>query len=361
MDVLGAHSYDTLVELERREYHEKKFKRCVTIGDIDLVPTFEEYDHFFSLSTLLSTIFIPPVRTRYCKKLADLMGFKRSVVEALTWHGSQVGWSMSFEILYDWFHLSECPVGYCDNFVDLEERWASYWCQAFLVALFDAVLFPSLAGAISFFFLPLLSALPHGTSFIPTLLFETIRFLSLCREAGRGRLDCYIHMLQWWFCSHLSVIARDQPIGFVDRNRIWATVSLDLPFSGDTDGWLRYLCSLIPIDWTWRVKWGITRWQGQTQCVGLLEFRVWRDTGDPVFVFDLSSPVSTDMALPTDILRDYTLEFEIRVKRALSNLRECLREAIRDKDCYTEQADTLIKDIKEMSSLQEHELTALKS
>ena len=27
MDVLGAHSYDTLVELEREEYHEKKLKR----------------------------------------------------------------------------------------------------------------------------------------------------------------------------------------------------------------------------------------------------------------------------------------------------------------------------------------------
>ena len=38
-------------------------------------------------------------------------------------------------------------------------------------------------------------------------------------------------------------------MGFVDRNRIRATMSLDLPFSRDTDGWLRYLCSLSPIDW----------------------------------------------------------------------------------------------------------------
>ena len=33
MDVLGAHSYDTLVELEREEYHEKKLKRwCGTFS-----------------------------------------------------------------------------------------------------------------------------------------------------------------------------------------------------------------------------------------------------------------------------------------------------------------------------------------
>ena len=54
---------------------------------------------------------------------------------------------------------------------------------------------------------------------------------------------------------------------------------------------------------------------------------------DLVFVFDLSSPVLTNMTLLADILRDYTLEFEIRVKRAFTNLRECLREAVRNKDC----------------------------
>ena len=82
---------------------------------------------------------------------------------------------------------------------------------------------------------------------------------------------------------------------------------------------------------------------------------------DPVFVFDLSLPVSIDMPLPADILRNYTLEFEIRVERALANLRECLREAVRDKDCYREIADTLMEDIKEMRSVQESELAALRA
>ena len=95
-----------------------------------------------------------------------------------------------------------------------------------------------------------MSALPHGTSFIPALRSETIRSLFLCQETGRGRLGCYVHLLQLWFCSHLSVIPRDQLVGFMSRNRVWATVVLDLPFSGDTKGWLRYLCSLTPTDWT---------------------------------------------------------------------------------------------------------------
>jgi len=88
---------------------------------------------------------------------------------------------------------------------------------------------------------------------------------------------------------------------------------------------------------------------------------VWRDTSDPVFVLDLSSPVSTDMPLLVDILRDYTLEFKIRVERTLADLRECLREAIKDGDYYKDLVDTLIEDIKEMSSAQESELAAFRA
>ena len=100
--------------------------RCVTIGDVDLVPSLEEYDRFRSLSTPLSTIFVPPVRPRYHKRLTDLLGFKRPIVEALTWYGSGIRGSMSFDFLYDQFFLLECLVGYRDDFVDSEERWTSY-------------------------------------------------------------------------------------------------------------------------------------------------------------------------------------------------------------------------------------------
>ena len=72
---------------------------------------------------------------------------------------------------------------------------------------------------------------------------------------------------------------------------------------------------------------------------------------DLVFVFNLTSLVLMDIPLPADILRDYTLEFKIRVRKALADLRECLREAVRDKDCYREIADTLMEDIEEMSSV----------
>ena len=91
-----------------------------------------------------------------------------------------------------------------------------------------------------------------------------------------------------------------------------------------------------------------------------VEFRVWRDTRDFGFVFDLSL-VSAKLPLSTDVLKDYTLEFEIRVERALIVLRECLREAVRDRDYCRELADTLMEDIKEMNSAHKSELATLRT
>ena len=59
-------------------------------------------------------------------------------------------------------------------------------------------------------------------------------------------------------------------MGFLRKNRIMITVALNLPFTRDTTSWLRYLFGLGPTNWTWKVKWGITRWQGWTHCVSLL-------------------------------------------------------------------------------------------
>ena len=91
------------------------------------------------------------------------------------------------------------------------------------------------------------------------------------------------------------------------------------------------------------------------------EYRVWQDTRDPVFVLDLSSPVSTNMLPSVDILRDYTQEFKIRVERAFTDLRECLREAMKDRDHCREITNTLMEDIEKISSVQESELATLRA
>ena len=88
---------------------------------------------------------------------------------------------------------------------------------------------------------------------------------------------------------------------------------------------------------------------------------MWRDARDPSFVLDLSSPVSTELLLLADFLRDYTLEFEIRVEKALTDLRECLREAVRDRDYCRELVDTLMENTEEMSSANKGELATFRA
>ena len=168
----------------------------------------EEYDRFLSLPTLVSRVYRSPTRSHFRKRLAKLLGLKTPIVDVLTRYGSSLGGSILFNFLLCWFGKPECLTTYRGDFVDLEEHWTFYRCQAFMVAFFGSVLFPFPLGSISFVVLHLVSTLPHSTSFIPSILFETIWALSLYRETGSDRLGYYVHLLQLWFCSHLSVISR---------------------------------------------------------------------------------------------------------------------------------------------------------
>ena len=55
------------------------------------------------------------------------------------------------------------------------------------------------------------------------------------------------------------------------------------------------------------------------------------------------------------------MEFEIRVERALMDLRECLREIVRDRNYYRELAVTLMEYIEGMSSAHESELATFRA
>ena len=64
-----------------------------------------------------------------------------------------------------------------------------------MVAFFDSVLFPFQSGSIGFAILPVVSTLPHSTSFIPSLLSMTIQSLSLCYKMGCGKPGCCVCLL----------------------------------------------------------------------------------------------------------------------------------------------------------------------
>ena len=67
-----------------------------------------------------------------------------------------------------------------------------------------------------------------------------------------------------------------------------------------------------------------------------------------------------NLHLPVDILRDYSLKFEVKVESTLRDLRECLVKAIRDRDYCKEILDAIMKDFDEMGRTYMVELTHFK-
>ena len=92
-----------------------------------------------------------------------------------------------------------------------------------------------------------------------------------------------------------------------------------------------------------------------------VEFKKWKSTRDLCFIIDLSVPNPLDPRLPVDILRDYVLEFEVRVESTLRDLKECLTEDIRERDCYKEAFDAAMNDFYEMGVTHESKLAKLRA
>jgi len=73
---------------------------CITIKDVDLVFTLEEYDRFLSLPTSMSRVYRPLTRSRFHKWLAEFLGLKTPVVDVLTQYRSGLGVSIPFDFLF---------------------------------------------------------------------------------------------------------------------------------------------------------------------------------------------------------------------------------------------------------------------
>ena len=91
-----------------------------------------------------------------------------------------------------------------------------------------------------------------------------------------------------------------------------------------------------------------------------VEFGEWRASRDPCFIIDLSVPDPLDPRLSANILRDYALEFDVKVESTLRDLKECLTEAIRDMDRYRELLDANMEYYGEIGRTYEVELATLR-
>uniref|UniRef100_A0A2N9IIX0 DUF7745 domain-containing protein n=1 Tax=Fagus sylvatica TaxID=28930 RepID=A0A2N9IIX0_FAGSY len=215
---------------------------CFSIGEVDLVPTLEEYAELLQLDSPFSETPVIPIQgPRSNRCLEKYLGLTTAVLRPEiarpeeTWRKANISLGFADEVL-----LSEIDLGV----------------------------------------IPLVFS--EGRSIIPAILCETVRSLSYCRRQGEGVPMFCTQLLQLWFCSHLRHFYRLQTPYHFERHTVSQTVKIALPFTGNSRDWALYLLDLPLGEWSWKVTWGPAVWRPWTHCAlfdGVPLPGVWGCTG----------------------------------------------------------------------------------
>uniref|UniRef100_A0A2N9HBW8 DUF7745 domain-containing protein n=1 Tax=Fagus sylvatica TaxID=28930 RepID=A0A2N9HBW8_FAGSY len=214
---------------------------CFSIGEVDLVPTMEEYAELLQLDRPFSETPVIPIRgPRSNRCLEKYLGLTTAVLRPEiarpeeTWRKANI----SLDLLTKYFSRSGFPVKLARDFIAGKKGWKKFRINAFKIAF---------AGD---------------------------------RERG---FRCSAHsFLQLWFCSHLRHFYRLQTPYHFERHTVSQTVNIALPFTGNSRDWASYLLDLPLGEWSWKVTWGPAVWKPWTHCAlfdGVPLPGVWGCTG----------------------------------------------------------------------------------
>uniref|UniRef100_A0A2N9FK86 DUF7745 domain-containing protein n=1 Tax=Fagus sylvatica TaxID=28930 RepID=A0A2N9FK86_FAGSY len=256
---------------------------CFSIGEVDLIPTMEEYAKLLQLDSPFSETPVIPIQgPRSNRCLEKYLGLTTAVLRPeiarpeATWRKANI----SLDLLTKYFSRSAFPARLARDFIAGKKEWKKFRINAFKIAFAGIFLFPTSAGRIDLGVIPIVFS--EGRSIIPAILCETVRSLSFCRRQGEGVPMFCTQLLQLWFCSHLQHFYRLQTPYHFERHTVSQTVQIALPFTGDSRAWALYLLDLPLSGWAWKVTWGPASWMPWTHCAlfdGVPLPGVWGCTG----------------------------------------------------------------------------------
>ena len=178
---------------------------CFSIGEVDLVPTLEEYAGLLQLDSPFNETPVIPIRSpRLNRVLEKYLGLTSAVLRfeiirpEETWRKANI----SLDLLTKYFSRSDFPVELARDFVAGKRGWKKFRINAFKIAFAGIFLFPTSAGRIDLGVIPLVFS--EGRSVIPAILCETVWSLSFCRRQGEGVPMFCSQLLQLWFCSQIG-------------------------------------------------------------------------------------------------------------------------------------------------------------
>uniref|UniRef100_A0A2N9GGZ6 DUF7745 domain-containing protein n=1 Tax=Fagus sylvatica TaxID=28930 RepID=A0A2N9GGZ6_FAGSY len=226
---------------------------CFSIGEVDLIPTMEEYAELLQLDSPFSETPVIPIQgPRSNRCLEKYLGLTTAVLRPEiarpeeTWRKANI----SLDLLTKYFSRSAFPAKLARDFIAGKKGWKKFRINAFKIAFAGIFLFPTSAGRIDLGVIPIVFS--EGRSIIPAILCETVRSLSYCRRQGEGVPMFCTQLLQLWFCSHLQHFHRLQTPYHFERHTVSQTVQIALPFTGDSRAWALYLLDLPLSGWAWK-------------------------------------------------------------------------------------------------------------
>ncbi|KAK5803025.1 hypothetical protein PVK06_030664 [Gossypium arboreum] len=165
---------------------------CFTFGEVDLVPTVEEYTALlrcprFQEDRIYSRAVNVPT---FWKKLMAITGMSEQWITARIKEKGEckcISWDALKDLVLT--HLDEAKR------VDV-----------FALSLYGLMVFPRALGYVDEATTDLFHRLSKRVTSVPAILAETFRSLGACRKAGAGRFVGCAQLLLTWFYSHFRLI-----------------------------------------------------------------------------------------------------------------------------------------------------------
>uniref|UniRef100_A0A2N9FID9 DUF7745 domain-containing protein n=1 Tax=Fagus sylvatica TaxID=28930 RepID=A0A2N9FID9_FAGSY len=208
---------------------------CFSIGEVDLIPTMEEYAKLLQLDSPFSETPVIPIQgPRSNRCLEKYLGLTTAVLRPeiarpeATWRKANI----SLDLLTKYFSRSAFPARLARDFIAGKKEWKKFRINAFKIAFAGIFLFPTSAGRIDLGVIPIV--------------------FSEGRRQGEGVPMFCTQLLQLWFCSHLQHFHRLQTPYHFERHTVSQTVQIALPFTGDSRAWALYLLDLPLSGWAWK-------------------------------------------------------------------------------------------------------------
>ncbi|KAL1151860.1 hypothetical protein V6Z11_A09G069400 [Gossypium hirsutum] len=217
---------------------------CFTFGEVDLVPTVEEYTALlryprFQADRIYSRAVNVPT---FWKKLMAITGMSEQWITARIKEKGEckcISWDALKGLILT--HLDETKR------VDV-----------FALSLYGLMVFPRALGYVDEATTDLFHRLNKRVTSVPAILVETFRSLGTCRKAGAGRFVGCAQLLLAWFYSHFRLIDKVVcRVFFKDysplKDIVASTRRVDVP----EENWMALLQNLQPKDVEWRAPWMI--------------------------------------------------------------------------------------------------------